>query len=172
MPKIIKDIQDKGIKVIALTGGYGGPISFVESMEDLRLKTLKEFDIDLSNAFLLKEMKFDSLVKDPGKPVPVYKNGVILTSKYPKAYVLENFLHQLNFKPKKIIFVDNDIKHIKDLKEFSAKIGANYIGIHYTKMDKNIPQAFDAALAQKKLEFLKANNVWLSDDEAKAMNVP
>lgn len=170
IPQIIKAIQNKDIKVIALTGGYSGSLSFIKNIENLRIKTLKEFNIDFSSSFPITEMKFDLIVNDFTKPVPLYKNGVIFTSKYPKAYVLENFLQQLNFNPKKIIFIDNDIEHIEDVRKYAAKAGIDYIGVHYTKAnEQQDEQMLDMSLAMKKFEILVAKNLWISDEVAKCM---
>ena len=53
IPEIIKAIQHNGTKVIALTGGYTGTISSVQSKENLRVETLKNFGIDFTSSFLV-----------------------------------------------------------------------------------------------------------------------
>ena len=124
IPEIIKAIQRNGTKVIALTGGYTGAISVVQTKEDLRVETLKNFGIDFSSSFLVTAISFDSLIKKRSNdPLPLYKNGVLFTSRYPKGVVLKSFLEKIKFKPKKIIHIDNSIKKIDDVGKFADEAG-------------------------------------------------
>lgn len=170
IPEIIKEIQHNGIKVIALTGGYTGAISEVESKEDLRLKTLKNFGIDFSSSFSFPMISFESLIeKDSNNPVPLYKNGVLFTSRYPKGVVLKSFLEKVKFKPRRIIHIDNSSKKIDDVEKFAREAGIDYLGIHYVKIHEKYSQKFDQALADKKFEILVKKDLWISDEVAKCM---
>lgn len=170
IPQIIKAIQRKGIKVIALTGGHTGAISSVESREDLRVKTLKNFGIDFSSSFLVHMVSFDSLIKKGSNDsVPLYKNGVLFASRYPKGVVLKSFLEKVKFKPKRIVHIDNSVKKIDDVERFADEAGIDYLGIHYTKIHENYPQELDQAVADKKLEILVEKDLWISDKVAKCM---
>ena len=170
IPEIIKAIQRKGIKVIALTGGHTGAISSVESREDLRVKTLKNFGIDFTSSFLVTEVSFDALIKKGFKaPLPLFKNGVLFASRYPKGVVLKSFLEKVKFKPKRIIHIDNSIKKIDDVERFADEAGIDYLGIHYTKIHENYSQELNQAVAGKKFEILVEKDLWISDKVAQCM---
>jgi hypothetical protein len=170
IPEIIKAIQRNGTKVIALTGGYTGAISSAQSKEDLRVETLKNFGIDFSSSFLVTEMSFDSLIKKrSNEPLPLYKNGVLFTSRYPKGVVLKSFLEKVKFEPKRIIHIDNSIKKIDDVKRFADEAGIDYLGIHYTKIHENYSQELNQAVTDKKFEILVEKDLWISDKIAQCM---
>ena len=170
IPEIIKAIQHNGTKVIALTGGYTGAIGEIKSREDLRVKTLKNLGVDFSSSFLVPMVKFDSMIeKDSNKPVPLYKNGVLFTARHSKGVVLKSFLEKVEFKPKKLIHIDNSIKKIREVEKFAHEAGIDYLGIHYVKIHENYPQEFDQQLADKKFEVLVEQNLWVSDRVAKCI---
>lgn len=170
IPEIIKAIQRNGTKVIALTGGYTGAISVVQTKEDLRVETLKNFGIDFSSSFLVTAISFDSLIKKRSNdPLPLYKNGVLFTSRYPKGVVLKSFLEKIKFKPKKIIHIDNSIKKIDDVGKFADEAGIDYLGIHYTKIHENYSQELNQAVTDKKFEILVEKDLWISDKVAQCI---
>lgn len=170
IPEIIKAIQRNKIKVIALTGGYTGPTAGIKSREDLRVETLKNFDIDFSPSFLIPIIRFDSIIKkDSNSPVPLYKNGVLFASRHSKGVVLKNFLEKVEFKPKKLVHIDNSIKKIKEVEKFAHEAGIDYLGIHYTKIHEKPSQEFNQPLADKKFEILVERNLWISDEVAQCI---
>jgi hypothetical protein len=170
IPEIIKAIQRNETRVIALTGGYTGPLSAIESKEDFRVKTLKNFGIDFSASFLVPMVRFDALIKkDSNDPVPLYKNGVLFSSRYPKGVVLKNFLEKVKFKPKRIVHIDNSLKKIEEVESFADEAGIDYLGIHYTKIHENYSQELDQAVVDKKFETLVEKSLWISDKVAKCI---
>jgi hypothetical protein len=170
IPQIIKAIQHNGTKVIALTGGYTGAISAAQTKEDLRVETLKNFGIDFSSSFLVTEMRFDSLIKKRSNDLlPLYKNGILFTSRYPKGVILKIFLEKVKFEPKRIIHIDNSIKKIEDVRMFADAAGIDYLGIHYTKAHENYSQELNQAVTDKKFEILVEQDLWISDKVAQCM---
>ena len=92
IPEIIKVIQHNGTKVIALTGGYTGTISSVQSKENLRVETLKNFGIDFTSSFLVTEVSFDALIKKALRLRCLYiKMVYYLLQGIPKAWFLKVF---------------------------------------------------------------------------------
>ena len=95
----------------------------------------------------------------------LFQKGVLYCGIYDKkSSALLALLKKLELSPKKIIFIDDKLSHVQDLKEALASVGIEYVGIRYSKADLRVKQ-FDAKIAKLQKEaFPKI----LSDDEAKA----
>ena len=140
-PDLIKRLQLKNIKVIALTGCLTGNYGVLESVENWRIKMLLNFGIDFSKAF----PKNNNFVLDKFfkiKP-PIFSQGILFANITPgapkdrtKAPVLKAFLERVNFKPNKIVFVDDGLKYLIQAQEEMEKVGIPLIGLHYTVADK------------------------------------
>lgn len=113
IPRIIKEAQDKNIKVIALTAGITGELGSLRSREDLRFQRLKNFGIDFSSSFSISKSYLDSKKnRDSRSGYTLYKKGIIFTSRQSKGIVLGSFLNKVDFKPRKIVHIDNRIDKI------------------------------------------------------------
>lgn len=133
---ILADIQSKQIKAIALTSGYTGKFGYIEKREDLRIEKLKEVGISFKDSFPeIEPIIFDNIKKADPKHYPMFKEGIVFACRLPKGEVLQSFLTQAKFTPKKIIFVDNKLKNIKSVQEFCENAKIDFHGFHYTFLD-------------------------------------
>ena len=109
IPEIIKDIKERGIKIISLTSGRTGSIGSVNNRQDLRLSRLKSFGINFTDSFeitrLFLERNGDGNNRIGRKSEfandAIFKDGVIFTSRRPKGKILGIFLDKVEFLPKK-----------------------------------------------------------------------
>lgn len=172
IPKIIKDIRAKEVKVIALTSGRTGSIGSVDNLEDLRLSRLKSFGFDFTGSFKLTRLFLERAGegnnrigrKDGFANDAIFKDGVIFASRRPKGKILSIFLDKVGFLPKKIVHIDNNIDKVSDIKRMCKSMNIEFVGIHYTKQYTNSANnIFDKKIAEKKLETLRTKSLWLSD---------
>jgi hypothetical protein len=133
---IFADIKSKQIKAIALTSGYTGKFGYIEKREDLRIQKLKEVGISFKDSFSeIKPTIFEDIKKVNPKHYPMFKEGIVFACRLPKGEVLQRFLTQAKFKPKKVIFVDNKLKNIESVQEFCQNAKIDFHGFHYTFLD-------------------------------------
>lgn len=172
IPEIIKDTKERGIKIISLTSGRTGAIGSVNNRQDLRLSRLKSFGIDFTGSFkvtrLLLERNGDGNNRIGRKSEfandAIFKDGVIFTSRLPKGKILGIFLDKVEFLPKKIIHVDNDISKLSSVQRMCKSRNIEFLGIHYTKQYNNSENdTFDKKVAEKKLKILQTKSLWVSD---------
>lgn len=105
--------------------------------------------------------------KDRNKPI--FQDGVIFAAKKPKGKVLSKFLKLSKLKPRKIIFVDNQLKNVLSVEAHCKELGIDYTGIHFTKTYNKPANPLDKKIAEKKFEILLAENRWIDDHEASLM---
>ena len=129
-PSLIKTLQKKQIPVIAFSAAPGGKVGRTESFLDWRIAELKRFGFDFSSSF--SHVNTLTLSKDPDIEFPpVYKAGVLITSLHDKGPVLIDFFEAVHWKPKRVIFIDDQMANIQSVtKSLEGQI--QVIGIHYT----------------------------------------
>jgi Protein of unknown function (DUF2608) len=98
---LIKQLQNRGIKVIALThfntGSLGGPLGLIPSLPVWRWNKLKEIDIDFSSSFPeQQELIFSQFTSKSGRH-PIFYKGILLC--------LAPSLIQSIGNPKKLFFL-------------------------------------------------------------------
>ncbi len=172
MPKIITDIQKTGAMVFALTSGKTGAYGVIKNREDLRIQTLKNFGINFTKLLSFPEIDFSKehnifFKKENGKPI--FKNGVIFAARLPKDKVLGYFLNSAKLKPKKLIFIDNQLKNVKLVANKCCEFGIKYTGIYFNKSSSVKHESLNEKIAKKKFEILVMKRKWISDAEAKKL---
>lgn len=168
LPKIIKSLQNRRMRVLALTSFRTGKMGNISSVEDWRNFQLKIHNIDFSVSAGLLQNSFtiNNLKKSDGTKKPVYKNGIIYTDLHSKSDVLASFLGQTNLKPQEIIFIDDRLSNIQDLETLCRNFSIHYVGIHDDRILKKY-SSFDENLGGYQFQYLEKNHVWLSDNIAK-----
>lgn len=137
-PKIIQDLQKKGMKIIAITAALSGSLRNIQRIEAQRYQVLKDFGIDFSSSFpSLDDIEFKQFSKYLGH-YPVFYKGILYangeSSGHSKGEVLIEFLKKSSFAPKIIFMVDDRRGHLekveKALKDFNPSI--RFYGVEYT----------------------------------------
>jgi hypothetical protein len=165
--EVIHDLQQRHIKVICLSRAPIGQFGEIPNIEDQRIIEVGRFNLDFSVAapdrthFVLSELShLDS-------PSPVYKNGIICVGDYEKGETLRALLHHLQWKPKKIVLVDDLKENITSVQKAAKEKKINFVGLELrTVLDEQ-------GNADKKLMELQAHHLmeheeWLSDEQAAA----
>jgi predicted Fe-Mo cluster-binding NifX family protein len=119
---VIKVLQSRGIKVIALTASNTGKFGVIESMQQWRLKNLKECGVDFSQSFEEEEIIFKDFNAQYNF-YPMFYKGMLLSAGNPKGKVLAAFLDSVKWKPKKIIFFDDLKQNCQSVAEEMKNLG-------------------------------------------------
>lgn len=120
---LICNLQLQGYPIMALTARI--PQSF-----EMTIRQLAEVSIDFSGS--APNLKLSSF---PSKEGVMLKNGILFVSSHSKANILKEFLEKGHYFPKKIIFVDDKLHHVKDLQNLCNLLHIDYVGIRYGATD-------------------------------------
>jgi len=165
--KTLEDLKSKGVKALALTSGYTGKYGVIESREDLRLKRLKRIGINFKDSFPnVDPIIFLHLKGAAPKHTPMFKDGVLFACRLSKGEVLKAFLNHISYKPRQIIFVDNQLKNLKAVEEYCVDEGIDYVGFHYNFVRSKQKNKLNKRIVNYQFKTLEERNIWLSDKEA------
>jgi tetratricopeptide (TPR) repeat protein len=163
---IIKHLQDRGVKVIALTHMMTGSLrrTLIPSLPAWRYQKLKEVGIDFSQSFSDQEVWLTNLTSKFNRH-PVLYHGILMTDDFSKGQVLGEFLDIMHLTPKKIIFFDDRPEYVTSVQEEMKKRGIPFQGFIYKGMD-TLPQNIDQNILDYQLQYLKEHDEFISDQEA------
>lgn len=165
-PKVINMIyhlQQRNIKTIAFTKMRIGSYGAISSMEDWRIQHLKQHQIDFSSAFPdFRELNVENL--ETGERA-LFKQGLLCANKQNKGPVLMAFLKKINWRPLKILFIDNRLDYLKSVETALEGTNIEFIGFHYTDVERR-PCIINEDLAKIQLMQLAKTGEWLSDQKA------
>ncbi|MBI2706831.1 MAG: SEL1-like repeat protein [Proteobacteria bacterium] len=133
-PTLIRNLQEKGIKTIALTNSMTFLNPGDSSQEEFRYKELLKVGIDFSKSFQ-DFFIFNNLPLFEGH-YPLLSKGIIYTNTIPKGEVLSAFLEKMkdSLKPSLIIFFDDRLHNILDIKKVAEEKNIKYIGFFYNRI--------------------------------------
>lgn len=132
-PMIIRSIQQKGMKAIALSAAPGGKVG-EHYIIDRRIHELKRVGIDFSLSFPeMAEMRLMNFPEPEYGSVPIYKNGVICANTFDKGLVLVEFLKSIDWEPDLIVFVDDRLDHVQAVEQALANFKPEipFKGLHF-----------------------------------------
>ncbi len=160
-PQLIKKIQEKGAKAIALTSSKRGTFGLIKEVIDWRIQLLHEHGINFEHSFpdfpflILKEDQFF-------RGFPLFKKGILFSIPYTKGSVLHAFLKKINYRPKKVILIDNKMKNHVSLAEVLEAVHIPFVGFYYMAVDR-LFQDINFQVAELQYQHLVEKEEWLSD---------
>ncbi|MEI8329698.1 MAG: DUF2608 domain-containing protein [Chlamydiia bacterium] len=164
--RLVQNLQQNKIPVIAFTAAPS-KVHGVEEPGAWRVDELQRYGFDFSPAF--PNSTFLELPKQVGQQhFPLFKSGVLYSSFHPKGDILIVFLQQIGLKPKKVIFVDDELKHVQSVIAALDKQGIPCVGIHYTAAN-DVPCDLNEEQARVQISYFIQNDVWLSDKESQQL---
>lgn len=165
MPEFIKKLQSRGVKVLVVTSMKNEILNGKFAIE-IRKKELKDFGYD----FLESWKDLDSKWFGEEEKSQYYEAGIVCAKPGNKYTALRNFLAYSGFEPDKIIFVDDNIQNLVDVKKLAKEKNIEFKGYEYTGAEL-IPHEFKVSRERIifQLEYLAKNEHWLSDKEAEEM---
>lgn len=163
---LIKALQNRKTKVIVLTAAPVGSLGVIEDTVALRLRELRDKGIDLSLAFP-DSATFALEEIHPGKGAPAFRQGVILSSRFPKGDVLAAFLKKVGWKPRRLIFIDDRMTNVESVESSLAELAIELQCWHYTAAERHA-KPIDYEIADLQVRTLVEKGIWLSDQAAAA----
>jgi len=145
--QIINTLQQNNIKTMALTNRS-------ISIEKRTIEQLKNLGIDFSaNCVCDDELALN--LKHRGK----FSHGIIFTANNTKGEMLFHFLDITKQHFKKVVFVDDKLKHVKEVEKEAQKQNIEFIGIRFSQLDDKV-QSFDPEKARKQFNEFKIMLGW------------
>jgi len=86
-----------------------------------------------------------------------FTQGIIFCGKNDKGKVLFHMLDQVNYKPTKIIFVDDKYSNLASVERVCIQHKIPFIGIRYSRLDDRVSQ-FDPVKAEQELQSVMGRN--------------
>lgn len=167
-PHIVNKLRNQGAKIMALTAARTGKFGVIKNAEDWRLTILKGFDLDFSKSSPATQLiYFDDGAKKEND-YSVFKDGILFLGdeKNTKGALLVQFLDKLQWKPKRVIFFDDKMSHLKSVETALNEAKIPFQGYHYQGVE-TLPGALNEQIAEVQFSYLRKNHKWLSDLEAK-----
>lgn len=161
---LVQKLQQNKIPVIAFTAAPS-KVRGVEEPGVWRVDELKRYGFDFSPAF--PNSNFVELPKKTTQQhFPLFKSGVLYSSFHSKGDILIVFLQQIGLSPKKVIFVDDELKHVQSVVASLDQQGIPCIGIHYTAANE-VSCDLNEEQARFQINYFIEHDVWLGDQESK-----
>lgn len=151
--KIIQEIERRGVFTMGLTT-QGMGLSY------RTIQQLLSVGIDLSNS-----SPFSSAYYFEQNNLGIlFRKGVLFTSGTSKGKALFKLCDHFNYSPKRIVFINDKLTHLKDIEEEALLRGVEFIGLRYSYMDERKNQ-FDPHVAEIQFKESGFHEI-LSDEEA------
>lgn len=167
-PKLVNKLKSRGVKTIALTAARTGKFGVIENAEDWRLKILKQFNLDFSKSFPKNNIIYfnDGIKKENN--YSLFKDGILFLGdeKSTKGALLVQFLDKIQWKPKKIIFIDDKMSYLSSVETALNAAKIPFQGYQYRGAEK-LPGKLNEQTAEIQFIYLRKDHKWLSDSEAK-----
>lgn len=136
LPKFVKKLQQQEVRCIANTA-LNPTVNPKLSIDvpTLRVQILRSFGVDFSEAFPhLSLWDFNTLdSKHIPKLPPLFKDGVIFSSETPKHISTLEFFKKVEFKPKRVLYVDDFLENSQTMFEELSSLGFECYSFFYTK---------------------------------------
>lgn len=162
---IIRKLQAKGVKVIALTDAPVSSYGIDPSVPKLRWQNLNLVEIDFSASFPQETIELSTLTSKKGLH-PLYYKGILLTDMVSKGACLVAFLDTIGWTPKKIIFFDDKAKKVESVRDELKKRNIPFQGYIYKGVEK-LPHVLDEAVLAEQWKHIKEHDEFISDAEAR-----
>lgn len=164
--RLIKDLQKRRIKVIALTSCPTGRFGVIPKVERWRIEHLNELNISFASSFPDRKRESFTEMASPGKPAPLFEEGILFSKGYKKGQVLKEFIKRCQFHPTKVIFIDDLEENLASVQAEMQAISIPFQGYHYTGAERFFKEA-DKEILKLQFEHLMEKKEWLSDEKVK-----
>lgn len=165
--KLVNSLQNRAVKVLALTARDTGKFGKIASLENFTIKELQHFGYHFEKSWpKLNDQIFEQIPPKTPKHFPIFKQGILFTNGTHKGPVLEFFLNYTQMLPHKIIFIDDQKKNLQSVASFTKKNNLKFLGIEYTIVKDQNQRPFNEERANLQFDIFRKNHKWLSDQEA------
>lgn len=166
-PTIVSRMQQKGAKVIGLTSLPTGTFGLISQLERWRIEHLQSLNIKFTHDFFELERRIFETLQDEEKYDPLYDEGILFSPGYHKGDVLKEFLKTINWKPSKVIFVDDLVENIASVHDALKSMGIPFEGYQYLGAHRFFKELNEEVISYQ-ISHLLDTKEWLSDLEVKS----
>lgn len=163
---IIKTLQNRNVPVFALTAIMTGSHYTIPSLPEWRFKKLQQIGIDFRNDEF-PDIIFNEF-PDVNGYYPIFYQGILCTALATKGEVLGAFLDRMQWKPSRVIFFDDNLTRLEEVKIEMEKRAIPFIGYHYHGVDY-MEGKLDKPVAAFQLNYLVEHEKWIMEDEARIL---
>ncbi|MDP1836512.1 MAG: DUF2608 domain-containing protein [Chlamydiales bacterium] len=118
---MVNYLQENGVKVLALTNRY-------TEMAYSTHRNMRSVGIDFARTAPFPE---DCWIKEATSPSK-YIEGIIFNGLLNfKGDTLATFLKQIDYRPKKLIYIEDKLKHLSQVQKCIQDMGIPFLGIHF-----------------------------------------
>lgn len=156
-PSILKDLNTKGITVLALTQFNTGKCGKIDSTEKWRAEELAKMRLNFS-PFAMEKIETIIAHDDPA----TLFQGILFTGSHSKADVLKVFINK-NHQPSKIVFLDDRLHQVENIFGFCKNANISYHGYHYLGASQ-LPYHPELDLGHIQTQMI-LNQEWAEDDQ-------
>ncbi len=149
-PTLIQDLLAKKITVLGLTAR---PTALKESTT----RQLQAIGVSLeTNGYSYNDQK----------DIEFYSGVLFVGPKNNKGLVLADFFATQNISPRRLIFVDDKVKHVNNMDAVFAQKGQDNINFRYGAADARV-KAFDSKIADYQWDLFVKTGELISDEDVK-----
>jgi len=168
---IIRELQSRGVRVLALTSAkagkqetyLGGHREII--LEELRYQILSKLGVTFDISFSGIDPFY--LPKSEGGSIAPYFYKGILFARENKGDALKAFCEYMQWRPKKIVFVDDAVPYLQQVMWHCDSTEELYC-YHYTAAYKKVMN-LDHKILLNQLDYLKKHNSFLNRKEMQAL---
>lgn len=161
---VIRELQARNVKVIALTASLTGKFGKVKNMQKLRYQNLLDSGFDFRKSFDVTKIIFDKLAPRDGY-FPMFYKGLILSSTSSKGQALSAFLDAINWKPKKVILFDELMSNQQSVEYEMKKRGIAFQGFQYVAAFRDKIKLGNKQIIKYQYDYLVKNGVFLTNKQ-------
>lgn len=131
-PQVLKKFEQKGTRILALSAILTGKWKQIKDIMEWRISALSKAQLQLTNFGFNSTYQFKEFPSYRGN-YPEIKGGVLLTNgeQVSKHDALEALFNKINWRPKKIIFVDDTRALVEDMATYAQKNKISFKGFEY-----------------------------------------
>lgn len=146
--QVVSSIQKLGYRTLGLTARE-------LSIAGTTASQLQSVKIDLSSGFAGEDFRIARRDLKTEDDALFHKGVLSVSEKNNKGTVLSVFISRLGLKPKKVIYIDDKLKHVRNLAASMSAMNIAYTGFRYGFLDKKVKQFFDLVGEAKDLAMAK-----------------
>lgn len=159
-----KAVDERTVELIQKLQKAGVPILGLTSRDDAMLKTtirqLKSANVNFNmGRFQNYELKLQA-----GERSKVQK-GIIFAGGKNKGVCLNEFFNATHWKPKRVIFVDDQLKAVQEVEIALLNTHIDYLGLRYSFLDNKVKK-LNSNISEIQLEYLNNTGKIISDEAA------
>ena len=163
---IIQSLQDRGVKVMALTALRTGSDHIISSLPEWRYNQLKKLGIDFIKIDL-PDIIFNELPEKDGN-YPMLYHGILCTNGVSKGELAGALLDRIQWRPRKVIFFDDNKVRIKEVEEVMQERSIPFQGFVYRGAEY-MPGELDKEVAEFQLNYLVKHEDWISEEQVRSL---